>query len=210
MLYFGSDELLTRESAMNLCLRQLLRTASISLIAAAAIMAPLAGKAAAVLWTGPSTNFTLSAGANPNLAANQDRLTSNIWITRGPSQGLFNANSEASFSHFFSPAGTEWATGFLTNYASLTYTDWNSWAKGVNAGPPSTVGVNAVLHLIPDNIYLSVRFTSWASGGVGGFSWTRSTPVVPEPSPTALLLFGFLAMTTPRLQRLLLRRPVSR
>jgi len=194
---------------MKNAFQQLLRTATIPLIAAAAIMAPSAAKAAAVLWTGPNTNFTLASGANPSLPANQDRLTSDIWITRNTSQGLFNANTEAGFSHFFSPQGTEWATGFLTNYASLSYTDWNSWAKGVNAGPPSTVGINAVLHLIPDNIYLSVRFTSWASGGVGGFSWTRSTTTVPEPSPAALLVAGFLALAAVRL-RSRFGRPVFR
>ena len=151
--------------------------------------------AAPTIWNGPTTNFTHINGSNPFLAANQDRLTSDIWITRGSSQGLFNAFNEGGFGHFASPSGTQWATGFLTNYASLSYTDWNSWAKGVNAGPPSTVGVNAVLHLIPDDIYLSVRFTSWSSGGIGGgFSYTRSTPlVVPEPS-SALLLLGGLAL----------------
>src|SRR5690349_15771874 len=110
---------------------------------------------AATIWNGPLTNFTKINGANPSLAANQDRLTSDIWLTRSSSQGLFNAFDEVGFGHFLSPQGTEWANGFLTNYASLSFHDWNSWAKGVNAGPPSTVGVNAVLHLIPDDIYLS-------------------------------------------------------
>jgi hypothetical protein len=112
---------------------------------------------------------------------------------------------EPAFSHFSSPSGTQWATGFLTNYASLSYTDWNSWAKGVNAGPPSTVGVNAVLHLIADDIYLSVRFNSWTSGGAGGgFSYTRSTPApVPEPSVGLLALAGLALFT----HRKLARRP---
>src|ERR1051326_4427802 len=118
---------------------------------------------AATIWTGPLTNYTHANFSNPTLAINQDRLTSDIWLTRSSSQGLYNAFDEGSFSHFFSPQGTEWATGFLTNYASLSYTDWNSWAKGVNAGPLSTVGVNAVLHLIPDDTYLSIKFTSWRS-----------------------------------------------
>ena len=148
--------------------------------------------AAPTIWNGPTTNFTHINGSNPLLAANQDRLTSDTWLTRGSSQGLFNAHNESAFSHFASPTGTAWATGFLTNYASLSYTDWNSWAKGVNAGPQSTVGVNAVLHLIPDDIYLSVKFTSWTSGGAGGgFSYIRSTPlVIPEPSAALLLLAG--------------------
>jgi hypothetical protein len=142
---------------------------------------------AATVWNGPTISFTKSNYANPLLAQNQDRLTANVWITRGSSQGLFNANTESSFTHYVSPAGTEWANGSLENYATLSYTNWNHWASGVNANPYATVGVQAVLHLIPDDIYLSVQFTSWSGGAPGGgptsgggFSYLRSTPV-PEP-----------------------------
>src|SRR5689334_4905269 len=149
----------------------------------------------ATLWNGPEISFTKPNGGNPFLAANQDRLAPDIWITRGSSQGLFNASTEGGFAHFSSPAGTEWATGSLLNYATLSYHDWNTWAKGVNAGPTSTIGINAVVHLIPENIYLSVRFTSWTSGGAGGgFSYFRSTPAVPEPASGAILLTGGLLM----------------
>jgi hypothetical protein len=95
-------------------------------------------------------------------------------------QGIFNAKTETSFAHFFSPAGTAWASGDLTNYASLTYVDWNSWAKFTNAGPRATVGVPAVVHLISDDIYLGVTFTSWG-GSAGLFSYTRTTPHVTPP-----------------------------
>jgi hypothetical protein len=150
-------------------------------------------RAVPIVWNGPLTSFTKFDFANPALAANQDRLTSDIWLTRSSTLGLYNASSEAGFSHFFSPAGTQWANGSLANYATLAYTDWNTWAKGVNPGPPSTVGINAVVHLLPDDIYFSIRFTSWTgSGGGGGFSYIRSTPI-PEPS-TALLAIGGMAI----------------
>ena len=147
---------------------------------------------AATLWTGPYTNFTHLSFSDPNQAANQDRLTSNVWITRGSTHGLYNAATESSFTAFFSPAGTEWANGTLENYASLSYTNWNQWANGVNPGPPSTVGVNAVLHLITDDIYLAIQFTSWGVGLTGGgFSYMRTTPtIVPEPSTGLLFLLG--------------------
>jgi len=142
---------------------------------------------AATVWDGPTISFTKSNYANPLLAQNQDRLTANVWITRGSSQGMLNANTESSFTHYVSPAGTEWANGSLENYTTLSYTNWNHWAKGVNPNPYATVGVQAVLHLIPDDIYLSVQFTSWTGGAPGGgpsygggFSYLRSTPV-PEP-----------------------------
>jgi hypothetical protein len=147
---------------------------------------------AATVWDGPTISFTKTNYANPLLAVNQDRLTANVWITRGSAQGLFNANTESRFNHFLSPAGTEWANGSLENYATLSYTDWNHWARGVNPSPPATVGVQAVVHLIPDDIYLSVKFTSWTAGSFpfshgGGFAYLRSTPV-PEPPNAVTIL----------------------
>jgi hypothetical protein len=146
---------------------------------------------AATVWNGPTISFTKPSNVNPLLAENQDRLTANVWITRGSAQGLFNANMESQFTHYLSPAGTEWANGSLENYATLSYTNWNRWAQGVNPGPRATVGVQAVVHLIAEDIYLSVKFTSWtggASGGGpsfgGGFAYLRSTPVGPLTTNT--------------------------
>ena len=144
-----------------------------------------AGRAATV-WNGPLISFTKASGANPSLPANQDRITSLVWITRGTTQGIYNAAQEIRFTHYLSPTNTEWANGTLANYASLNYTNWNRWARGVNPSPPSTVGVDAVVHLIAEDIYLSVRFTSWSaflSGG--GFSYVRST--APPPTPIVTL-----------------------
>ena len=42
-------------------------------------------------------------------------------------------------------------------------------------GPPSTVGQNAVLHLLNSNIYIDIKFTSWGATG-GAFSYVRSSP----------------------------------
>lgn len=138
---------------------------------------------AATVWTGPKTSFT-QPGIDPTLAENQDRLTSNVWITRGGDQGLFNAKSEIVFSHFSSPADTAWADGTTANYATLNYTNWNYWAKTIHGGPPATVGVNAVVHLISEDIYLDVKITSWGSGGIGGFSYDHSTPASSQPPPS--------------------------
>src|SRR5438034_5654784 len=106
---------------------------------------------AATIWNGPTINFVNNSGSDPTQEANQDRLTDNVWITRGEIQGIYNAATESSFAHFFSPQGTEWADGTLGNYASLSYVDWNTWAKLRHPGPPSTVGINAVVHLISDD-----------------------------------------------------------
>jgi hypothetical protein len=158
---------------------------------------------AATVWTGPIVSFT-EATSDPTLPQNQDRLTPNVWITRGALQGIFNKKTEASFTHFLSPADTAWADGNLSDYATLSYTDWNSWAKGIHFGPSSTVGVPAVVHLISEDIYLSVTFTSWG-GSAGGFSWLHSTPALPAPLPIRLTgaatlgngTFGFSFTNTP-------------
>jgi hypothetical protein len=140
------------------------------------------------IWNGPTIAFTDLAGTDPTQPENQDRITPNVWITRGSLQGIYNIKTETSFTHFFSPAGTEWANGTTANYASLSYTNWNTWAKNVNPGPPSTVGVNAVVHLISDDIYIDVKFTSWPVGA--GFSYIRSTPNVTPPPPAQPALNG--------------------
>lgn len=128
----------------------------------------------AIIWNGPPLAFT-----NQSIT-DIDRITPDVWITRGSSLGIFNAESEASFQHFFSPSNTEWANGTTADYATLSYTDWNTWAKIVNGGPPNTVGTNAVVHLIAEDIYLDLKFTSWPVGA--GFSYIRSTPgVAPVP-----------------------------
>jgi hypothetical protein len=46
------------------------------------------------------------------------------------------------------------------------------------------VNQQLVLHLISDDIYLSVKFTALGKAGAGGFSYLRSTPAVALPSPT--------------------------
>jgi hypothetical protein len=143
------------------------------------------------VWNGPLIAFTLPAGADWTQATNQDRITADVWLTRATTGGLLNAAGESGYTSFFSPANTGWSFGLLPNYASLTYTNWEGWN---HHNPPSMVGQDAVLHLIPDDIYLSIKFTSWG-GASGGFSYTRSTaPTVPEPSIAAMALMGLAVL----------------
>ena len=136
---------------------------------------------AVAIWTGPQIVFTNVT------VADVDLLRPNVSLTRGAGQGIYNATTEAFFTHFSSPVGTEWANGTTANYATLSYTNWNVWAKGVNPNPPSTVGVNAVMHLISDDIYLDVTFLSWPIGG--GFVYQRSTPTIGNLPPTVFIAF---------------------
>ncbi len=161
-----------------------------ALLALAALTAPpLAG--AATVWNGPTMTFSKAAGTDPTLPANQDRITANVWVTRGANQGIYNAKTESAYSHNLSPADTEWAFGTTANYASLTYTSWEDWYGGsLGGGPISTVGANAVVHLITDDIYIDIKFTSWGIGlaGAGAFSYERSTAgASPNTPPTVAI-----------------------
>ena len=137
--------------------------------------------------------FTNLPDSNPTLPSSQDRLTPDVWLTRGALHGLYNAAVESSYSSL-SPVGTEWAYGTLPSYASLNYQTWVLWNGGSGGGPPSMVGQDAVLHVIPEDIYLAIQFTSWNQRS-GGFSYSRSTPPVPEPSSALLMLAGTAAFT---------------
>ncbi len=133
----------------------------------------------ATIWKGSNKTFSKADGADHTQASNQDRLTSNVWITRAKNGGqIFNIAKESAANNSSSPAGTAWSVGSINNINSLTFTNFRS-AVGK---PKDVVGKNLVMHLIDDDIYLSVKFTSWSQGsgngqgGGGGFSYERSTP----------------------------------
>lgn len=131
---------------------------------------------AQVVWKGPVITFTKEASADFTNAANQDRITGNVWITRGNTQGLFNIKKEASYTGS-SPNDTEWAVGSIDNYASLTYTNWFTW---FGKNPSGIVDRNAVVHLKSENIYFGIKFLSWGQRAEEGgkFSYQRTTATV--------------------------------
>ena len=127
------------------------------------------------IWDGPMISFTKEVGSDPSDAANQDRLTDNVWITRGTSGGeIFNARTEDDFLKGISPAGTSWSFGTTANLSALQF---ESFRTAVGS-PREVVGEDLVLRLIEDDILVDVRFTSWSQGRQegGGFSYMRSTP----------------------------------
>jgi hypothetical protein len=124
------------------------------------------------VWTGPLIEYQQPTPV-PTQASNQDRITPDVWLTRATSKGLFNAFSETNATAL-SPANTEWAFGSLTNCTTLHYTNWLAWLNGQS--PTTLIGQPAIVHLISDDIYISVEFTVWGAGGSGGFAYQRSTP----------------------------------
>lgn len=167
--------------------RRLSRGLAKTLIAPA-LLALLASSQAATVWTGPAITFSKAPFADPTQPANQDRLTPNVWITRGPTQGIYNARTESAYTHNVSPADTRWAYGSAANYASLTFQTWEAWAGGPGSLPGSLLGHAAVMHLVSEDIYVDVKFTAWSVGvpGGGGFTYERSTPPANSPPTVAI------------------------
>ena len=159
-----------------------------------AVHSTLVGSATAtpIVWSGPTTTFSKVGTANPTLAVNQDRLTDNVWITRGGSLsgGIYNANVESSYNKILdnSPLGTEWATSLVgnngdqeinaSNYAAL---DFTTWAMSFGGPSPALQGnilnLPAVVHLIADDIFFDIQFTAFDSSGL--VTYQRSTPTPP-------------------------------
>ena len=123
------------------------------------------------IWNGPIKFFEKKDNTNQLEKTNQDSITENVIITRGNNGGqIFNIAKENEADKYKSPIGTEWAIGSLNQIDSLVFKDFRLTVK-----PQYVVGKKLVLHLIEEDIYLSVEFKSWSSGKKGGFSYERST-----------------------------------
>ena len=123
------------------------------------------------IWNGPTVVFSKEDGADFTQESNQDRITSNVWITRGNGGQIFNIAKEDSADKGDSPVGTLWAKGNIENIDNLTF---KPFRLGVGQ-PKAVVGSDLVLYLVNDNIYISVKFTSWSQGQKGGFAYERSS-----------------------------------
>jgi hypothetical protein len=123
------------------------------------------------IWNGPMVQFSKEDGADFSQESNQDRITPNVWITRGNGGQIFNIAKENSADKGDSPVGTLWAKGNVDNIDNLTF---RPFRLGVGQ-PKDVVGSDLVLYLVDDDIYLSVKFTSWSQGQKGGFAYQRSS-----------------------------------
>lgn len=136
------------------------------------------------VWDGDNVTFSKSDGADFNQAANQDRITDDVWLTRGSGGGLFNIKNESSYSEGVSPSQTLWAIGETSDNDLIFENFRDFYGLGGNRPPTNT---QIVLKLTQgtmhesDDIHIDLTFTSWTgggggqNGGGGGFSYTRST-----------------------------------
>ncbi len=124
------------------------------------------------IWSGPTISFQKPGGADPTLEENQDRITNNVWITRGNRGGqIYNAVSETEADKDLSPAGTLWARGTTANLQNLTFDRFRATLDK----PKDNVGVDLVLLLVEENIAIDIRITSWSQQEIGGFAYDRSS-----------------------------------
>ncbi len=126
-----------------------------------------------VIWDGPKTTFSKTSGADPANSANQDNITPSVAITRGNGGEIYNAISESEATRGVSPAGTRWAIGSVSNIQNLTFSSFRNTFGNIGN---EVVGENLVLHIVDEDVYLSVTFLSWEKQQNGGaFSYERST-----------------------------------
>jgi hypothetical protein len=125
-----------------------------------------------IVWDGPVIYFEKEDEADFLDKINQDSISKNVKITRGNDGGqIFNIAKENRSDKYKSPIGTEWAIGTLDQIDSLIFESFRIAVK-----PQYVVGKKLIMHLIEDDIYLSVEFKSWSGGKKGGFSYNRSSP----------------------------------
>jgi len=124
------------------------------------------------IWTGTTITFEKVAGTDAAEAANQDRITDDVWITRSTDGGeIYNAKTENESDKGSSPKGTQWAVGTISDIDNLSF---KSFREAVDK-PKSVVGKDLVLFLTQEEIFISVKFTAWTEGKGGGFAYERST-----------------------------------
>jgi len=151
----------------------------LSLAALASVAANGGAEAAALesgeytVWQGDPITFTKEDGADPDLPENQDRITDDVWITRGNDGGqIYNAVERDSAAKTASPVGTLWALGTTADLPDLEFATFRSAVRS----PKDVVGKELVMFIEAEGIFLDVTFLSWSEGKLGGFSYERSTP----------------------------------
>jgi autotransporter-associated beta strand protein len=141
-----------------------------------------ASAAGQTVWSGFDLSFAKPNSADWTIPENQDRITDNVWLTRANTQGLFNIAAESFYSSG-SPTGTRWATQLTSpgetisaaNWENLTFMAWAGAYGGAGSLATNITAFPAVVHLVTDDIYLDLQFTSWAAVSGGGFAYNRAT-----------------------------------
>lgn len=152
------------------------------------IVACSTATSAQTVWDGPRISFSKTGSDDATLAENQDRITDDVWLTRGVAQGLYNAATEVQDDQTNSPAGTLWAVGTTDDLGSLTFDTWsNIFRNEIPGGAQGAPGTDFVVQLVDEQIYLDLQITAWSNTLAGvAVAYTRTT-AIPEPASFGLL-----------------------
>ena len=158
------------------------------------------------IWDGPEITFTKANNADFTQAQHQDRITSDVWLTRRNGGGLFNFKNESFYNDGVSPSLTLWALGD-TSDDNLVFDNFKDFYGSSGNRPPTNTSI--VLKLTQgttaesDDIHIDLTFTSWTgggggnNGGGGGFAYTRSTdPNLSTDFKNAIEIFVYPNPTT--------------
>ena len=124
------------------------------------------------IYEGNLITFEKADGTASSDAANQDRITDNVWLTRSTEGGqIYNAKVENNSNKASSPSGTQWAIGTISNIDNLDFKNFRDAIK-----PKEVVGKDLVLFLTEEEVFIPIKFTKWSSGkDKGGFAYERAT-----------------------------------
>ena len=123
--------------------------------------------------------FTKADNADFTQPSNYDKITPNVWLTRGLKKGLFNIATESAYDDddHTSPKGTKWALGTISDgVENLTFDTFRNTLDS-NIGD-NIENADMVMYAEDDDLYVDIVFRSWTQGGggsQGGFSYTRAT-----------------------------------
>lgn len=148
------------------------RLGAIFLLAASA----LHSSRAATLWTGPDVQWTKSAATPSDVI-----LEGKVVLTRGSREVLYNTAAGETAAGASSPKDTEWAFGALADFATLSYKPLESFRDGDLAA--LILNKPMVVHIISEDIYFSITFTTWGQFGAGTVAYRRSTPAASSGTP---------------------------
>ncbi len=120
--------------------------------------------------------FTKAANTDWRLEENQDRITSNVWLTRGSEGLLFNAKVESKHNGA-GPKGTKWFLGSLEDYSEeqLRSLEFGSMKSASKSRMRDARGKTFIVHLVEDEMFIELLFHSWGNKSEGGgFSYSRT------------------------------------
>lgn len=122
------------------------------------------------LGFGDHVAFAKANFASWQLAENQDRISNNVYLTRGDNKSIFNARTETTSSNSVSPQGTEWALANIKMASAFS-----SFHTMHGGNPGGIVGDTLTMHLTAEDEYHEVVFNSFSGGNSGGgFGYTRT------------------------------------